>query len=46
MNKKIVLTIELVDNDYSDSVIEIINAEILCSLEEDYKFITGWEWIY
>jgi hypothetical protein len=46
MSKKIVLTIELQDNTEPDTILETINAEVLCRLEDDEKLITGWEWIY
>jgi hypothetical protein len=46
MNRKIVLTIELEDNVEADTIIETLNAEVLCRLEDDDKLITGWEWIY
>jgi hypothetical protein len=46
MSKKIVLTIELQNNTEPDTIIETINAEVLCRLEDDDKLITGWEWIY
>jgi hypothetical protein len=46
MSKKIVLTITLADNIEADTIIETLNAEVLCRLEDDDKFITGWEWIY
>ena len=46
MSKKIVLTIELADSTEADDIIETLNAEVLCRLEDDDKLITGWEWIY
>ena len=46
MSKKIVLTIELQDNTEPDTIIETVNAEVLCRLEDDDKLITRWEWIY
>lgn len=46
MNKKIVLVIEMADGIEPDGTIETLNLEVLCRLEEDDKFITGWEWIY
>jgi hypothetical protein len=46
MNKKIVLTIQLADNIEADTIIETLNAEVLCRLEDDDKLILGWEWIY
>ena len=46
MSKKIVLTIDLQDNVEANTIIETINGEVLCRLEDDDKLITGWEWIY
>jgi hypothetical protein len=46
MNKKIVLVIEVAENVDFQYVIDYLNAESLCTLEEDRKFITEWEWIY
>jgi hypothetical protein len=46
MTKKIVLTMTLADGIEADGIIELLNADILCRLEDDDKFITGWEWIY
>ena len=46
MSRKIVLTIDLQDNVEADTIIETINGEVLCRLEDDDKLITGWEWIY
>jgi hypothetical protein len=46
MNKKIVLTIELANGIEASDIIDDINADILCRLEEDLKYIANWEWIY
>lgn len=43
---KIVLILEVADDVNSYDVVEYLNINELCRMEEDLKLIKGWEWIY
>lgn len=46
MTRVLRLVINLADGVDPDDVATDVNAAILCSLEEDAKAVTGWEWVY
>ena len=39
------LLIKVPDDIDQERIIEALNIEILCRLEEDDKMIAGWEWV-
>jgi hypothetical protein len=41
----LLLTLYVADGISHDNLIDEVNAEILCRLEEDDKKITGWQWL-
>jgi hypothetical protein len=39
------LIIQVPDDIDQERIIEALNIEVLCRLEEDDKMISGWEWV-
>ena len=44
MSKWITLRLELAKEIKVDDVVDYLNAQSLCAMEEDKKMITSWEW--
>ena len=44
MSKWITLRLEISEGVNVDDVVDYLNAEALCAMEEDKKLIDGWEW--
>lgn len=44
MAKWITLRLEVAQDVNVDDVVDYLNAEALCAMEEDKKLITTWEW--
>jgi hypothetical protein len=42
---KLTLIIDVTESIDQEDVIEALNIEILCRLEEDDKMIKGWKWV-
>ena len=42
---KLTLIVQVNDDIDQEDVIEALNIEILCRLEEDDKMIKGWKWV-
>ena len=45
MSKWITLRLEVAKGVRVDDVVDYLNAEALCAMEEDKKLITFWEWL-
>lgn len=41
---KLILVLDLADKIDEEDVIDHVNCDLLCRLEEDDKVITGWSW--
>lgn len=44
MSKWITLRLEVADDVSTDDVVDYLNAEALCAMNEDKSMITHWEW--
>ena len=42
---QLILIMDVTDGIDGDTLVDDINCELLCRLEEDDKKITGWEWL-
>jgi hypothetical protein len=42
---QLILIMDVTDGIDGDALVDDINCELLCRLEEDDKKITGWEWL-
>ena len=44
MSKWVTLRLEIADDVTPDDVVDYLNCESLCAMEEDKKMITSWQW--
>lgn len=44
MTKWITLKLEVAEGVSADDVVDYLNADSLCAMEEDEKIITAWKW--
>ena len=41
---KLILVLDVTDGIDEEEVVDYVNCDLLCKLEEDEKLITGWAW--
>ena len=44
MSRWITLRLEVAEGVSGDEVVDYLNCQTLCAMEEDEKMITSWEW--